>query len=146
MDYFAFDSNIFLHRRKAKRIPKQLKHNKKREEQHEKTISLPSSHKHPMQRSHGRKNRKQTVPHRGLHRTKTPQYHPGHSYSPTCIPHAPRVPHIASTHKSIVPFYPKAQIWKFKIQSCPEPTKVGYVMYCTNNIKMVGLKKLFYTL
>ena len=36
-------------------------------------------------------------------------------------------------------FHRKAQVWKAKLQSCPEPSKISHVMYGANNIWACGL-------
>ena len=36
-------------------------------------------------------------------------------------------------------FHRKAQVWKAKLQSCPEPSKIGHVMYGANNIQVSNL-------
>ena len=41
--------------------------------------------------------------------------------------------------ENIMVFHPKDQVWKYKLQYFPEQYKVGYVMYCSNNIQMVYL-------
>ena len=36
-------------------------------------------------------------------------------------------------------FHRKAQVWKAKLQSCPEPSNISHVMYGANNIQACGL-------
>ena len=36
-------------------------------------------------------------------------------------------------------FHPKAQVCKSKLQSCPDPYKLGYLVHSANNIQMVDL-------
>ena len=33
----------------------------------------------------------------------------------------------------------KAQVWKAKLKSCTEPSKVGYIIYIANNIQVQEL-------
>ena len=32
-------------------------------------------------------------------------------------------------------FHNEAQVWKSKLKSCPETSRVGHVVYCANNIQ-----------
>ena len=41
--------------------------------------------------------------------------------------------------EKIMAFHPKGQVWKYKHQYCPYPSKVGYGMYCANNIQMIDM-------
>ena len=43
--------------------------------------------------------------------------------------------------ENIMKFHTKAQVWKSKLQSWPEPSKVGYGIYCAKNTQMVDLIK-----
>ena len=38
--------------------------------------------------------------------------------------------------ESIRAFHPKAQLWKSKLQSCPEPSKVGFMTYRGNTFQV----------
>ena len=41
--------------------------------------------------------------------------------------------------ENIMSFHLKVQVWKYKLQSFPDPSKVVYVMYCTNNIQIIDM-------
>ena len=36
--------------------------------------------------------------------------------------------------ENLMDFHNKDQVWKLKLQSCPEPSRVGHGIYCANNI------------
>ena len=38
-------------------------------------------------------------------------------------------------------FHPKAQVWKATLQTCLEPSKVGFIMYSENTLQMKLLVK-----
>ena len=38
-------------------------------------------------------------------------------------------------------FHPKAQVWKSKLQSCPEPSKSVHIMYIAHTIQVNDLIK-----
>ena len=41
--------------------------------------------------------------------------------------------------ENIMSFHPRAQVWKSKLKYWPGPSKVGYVIYCADNIKMIDM-------
>ena len=41
--------------------------------------------------------------------------------------------------ENLMAFHNKAQVWKAKLQSFPEPSKVSHKMYCANNIQASDL-------
>ena len=47
------------------------------------------------------------------------------------------------SQENLMSFHSKSQVCKSKLQSCPEPPRVGHVMYCANNIQLndlIGVK------
>ena len=40
---------------------------------------------------------------------------------------------------TIVDFHPKVKIWKYKLQTCPESPKVGFIMYRSPNFQISDL-------
>ena len=44
--------------------------------------------------------------------------------------------------RKTIEFYPKAQVCKSKLQSCPEPSKVGDIMYSAHTIQVNDLIKI----
>ena len=41
--------------------------------------------------------------------------------------------------EKLMAVYKKSQVWKTKIQSCPEPSKVGHTMYGADNTQYTYL-------